>query len=264
MPKRAFTLLELLVVISIIALLVALMLPALRQARAAARRATCASQLRQTAMATHMYATDHDRWLPLAFRSPFQNALRDSGNDFHIRLKLLVIEDYIPAQATDVAGEAFPAARELSPLLYCPALTYRAWPWAGRNLSYWLPRRGGYSYLVPGSTGAGNGGYMYRLPDTPNQPAERLRLDPVAGEITVTRVSRDAAPGSLDVLAACFDPGDRQGGTPIADGDRPHQATGANVLYQDMSVRFETDADPSAAGNERSTDDFWSNLAKHY
>lgn len=61
---RAFTLVELLVVIGIIAILMAILMPALNRARAAANNVQCMSNVRQLVHAVIMYANDNQGWTP--------------------------------------------------------------------------------------------------------------------------------------------------------------------------------------------------------
>ena len=65
--KQMFTMIELLVVISIIAILASLLLPALEKAREAGRAADCRSREKQFGLGFSMYANDNDQFLPLCY-----------------------------------------------------------------------------------------------------------------------------------------------------------------------------------------------------
>jgi prepilin-type N-terminal cleavage/methylation domain-containing protein len=74
-PGRAFTLVELLVVVALLAILAGLLLPGLAGAKHATRRTVCLSNLRQVGVAIHVYASDFNDAIPfgpkaLPFTSP--------------------------------------------------------------------------------------------------------------------------------------------------------------------------------------------------
>ncbi len=81
---RAFTLIELLVVIAIIAILAAILFPVFAQAREAARKATCQSNLNQCMKGVMMYVQDYDEyWINYDYRWDCTPGGKDNAASMH-------------------------------------------------------------------------------------------------------------------------------------------------------------------------------------
>lgn len=118
--RRAFTLVELLVVISIIGILVGLTMPAVQQAREAARRVTCQNNLKECAIALHHFHDAHGQFPPGCLR---QGAVDHSWATFI--LPYLEQENlYNQIDLTkrwDAPGQNWAAAKTVVPVFRCPS-----------------------------------------------------------------------------------------------------------------------------------------------
>ena len=130
--KKAFTLVELLVVIGIIAVLISILLPTLSAARRSANNAACLSNARQLTMAAMLFAHEHGGYLPTAsddrwakMNDPMRRKFAYRAESTHPD-KVVVYDQYsslIPYLGGKMGQTFINAAEAQSKVFRCPADT---------------------------------------------------------------------------------------------------------------------------------------------
>jgi prepilin-type N-terminal cleavage/methylation domain-containing protein/prepilin-type processing-associated H-X9-DG protein len=165
--RPAFTLVELLVVIGIIAVLLGLLLPALGKAQESARVAVCLTNLRSVGQAIHAYANDHRGAIPFGPKAPPFTSATDFYPSTGAATSLLSLKDGRPV-GLGLLVQTYLSAQPR--VLFCPAADQPD------NADAELARigvaqaQGGYYYRHGSAT------HMFEDPDAPVPPQAHVRL----------------------------------------------------------------------------------------
>jgi prepilin-type N-terminal cleavage/methylation domain-containing protein len=220
--KKGFTLIELLVVVAIIAVLVALLLPALSQAREHAKRVVCSNNLRYIGTRLMMYAQDYNdrypdrtsaigvnyscinHWMSPTYARPY-------GSGF--------VENYIKTKKDDYSPSS-------CAMLFCPNVALEDWPQAPAPFytEPWNPHNL-WDVRIPYPVFSWGKDWRGNLLHEENIVECSLRSDPRAF------ITMDAVINRPDVLGILF-----ESNHPRHSRADFNSCQGANVLHNDTSV----------------------------
>lgn len=135
--RKKFTLIELLIVIAVIAILLALLLPALQSAKQKVYTASCVNSMRQIGQAIYLYINDNNDYPPAPYEwanymlngnyIPSRNTTKLYGSLAVFKIRHLMICPMLSSVADSHRWPADQVPAEWSMTCYSPAVSYQDW-----------------------------------------------------------------------------------------------------------------------------------------